>query len=269
MKPPKMWQIAGLIAIIACACWIIFKDKDAADAHGKTGSLPTSPSGLDTGTAQSPASPGPALLVEADPAGTIELAPIGPADDSPDVRGTWTSRRCFSQRGFGAVVNAQGGVIVTGTEALPIAGAESNPDGTLFLVHHGNARYAIYAPDGSKREDVPQLREENSSAPAWHWKNGTTLIGSAEKSPPQRPNRYPDTDVLPQSVALYLYSVGSRGEPLRLKTPAVSAGMVLRLEKVTAKGDLCLAEVTPEDYFGGKPKTLLGMFSLVGENPGK
>ena len=165
----------------------------------------------------------------------------------------------------GRVFAPVGEVILKGTQGRPIFSVRRAPGDGDLLVHSGSGNYWIYNPEGAVIADLPEVHPlfEDASAATWRWKDSRSLGGVTEISPPVRRPMYPDGDVLPESTLLFLYEPYDDPEKVYLlRTPEPAAGTVIRLEGVTDDGMLLLSVVEPQQYFGGPPKEILGVFEL-------
>ena len=258
MKARHKWYITGSVALVGCLCWFIFLRNETMLPRYQS----TAPELQHSSIGSETRHPSPPAAGDAGQAATLALVPTDSDDASPDMRDDWHARRCYSSRGYGALVDPQGVTLVVGTKELPIIQAVSNADRSLFLVHHGNGRYTIYNANGEKVENAPGWETGGTGGITWHWRDDSSLVGSLERTPPLIPNSYPETDARPESVELYGYTVGSGGNPLRMATPPVSDGLLIRLEKVTANGELVLSEVSPDNFYGGAAISVLGKFRI-------
>lgn len=165
----------------------------------------------------------------------------------------------------GRVFAPDGEVILKGTQGRPIFSVRRAPGDGDLLVHFGSGNYWIYNLEGAVIADLPEVHPlfENASAAIWRWKDSRSLVGVTEISPPVRRPMYPDGDVLPESTLLFLYEPYDDPEKVYLlRTPEPAAGTVIRLEGVTDDGMLLLGVVEPQQYFGGPPREILGVFEL-------
>lgn len=165
----------------------------------------------------------------------------------------------------GAVIRPDGRIVLRGTPERPIYKVRRAPQDGHLLIHHGDGSFRIYDASGTFVSDVPEIHHlfADAGMATWRWRTPRTLIGVTELSPPVRRPMYPDGDVLPESTLLFLHEPYGDPETVHLlQTPEPPAGTVIRLEGVTAEGALLLGIVEPEQYFGGPPTKIIGLFEV-------
>lgn len=167
------------------------------------------------------------------------------------------------QGGGGKLADSRDRIVIQGSGDAPLVSVELSPDGERWLVDHGSGRYAIYALEGARVQDVPGFEVQDASAITWRWKDASSLIGITEISPEENLPQYPDADVRPSATLLFLYRLAQDGGTLyALKAPEPPRGAVVRLDGVTSRGALVLSAVVPEEYFGGAPEEQLGVYDV-------
>ncbi|WP_157681018.1 hypothetical protein BGP89_14140 [Luteimonas sp. JM171] len=167
----------------------------------------------------------------------------------------------------GAVVSPRGDVVLQGTKRRPVVAVRPAPGDGDLLVNFGSGNYGIYDVRGKHIVDVPKIHDrfKDASVATWRWMDGDTLVGVSEISQPAVQPMYPDGDVLPESTTFLLFKPYLDAETVYvLDVPDPLLGEVVRLEGVTADGMLQLGSVSPNQYFGGPPSKILGVFEVGG-----
>lgn len=189
----------------------------------------------------------------------ISVSSLALLDDLPP-RG-WR----LSRGANGRLSREDGQIILKGTRDRPLQSVRRAPEGDALLVHFGSGHYGIYMPDGTLVAEVPLAHTtiKDASLISWRWKDSRTLVGVTEVSPPVERPQYPDGDVLPETTLLFLYRPHEDSRTVyRLRAEQPPPGTVIRLEGVTEDGMLQLSAVEPNQYFGGPPKKILGVFDV-------
>jgi hypothetical protein len=140
-----------------------------------------------------------------------------------------------------------------------------NPDRTRWLGYYADADYATISPDTGIAVILPNIDRKNTGAISWKWKTNDSLIGVVYEFSPEmlRPNNGRVEDIYPEKVFLFFYDLNDSRLYL-LNLPKIQRGKVIRLEGITPKGGLVLAEVPPENAEPDtEPRKVLGVFDVA------
>jgi hypothetical protein len=151
---------------------------------------------------------------------------------------------------------------------IKIDAIRPNPDRTRWLGDYSDAGYAVISPDTGIAVILPDIHRKNTGAISWEWKTNNSLIGvTSERSPEMlKPNRYPETDLIPGKIFFFLYEFNDTGGKMYYISalPKTRRGMLVRLEGVTPKGGLVLSEINPDKYWDVEALgRMLGVFDIA------
>jgi hypothetical protein len=144
---------------------------------------------------------------------------------------------------------------------------KATPDRKKGLLDYGTEKFAVLSLHDENITILPAIIQKYTSVISWFWKTNDSLIGVAYESSP-KPNRYPETDTIPEKIFFFLYEFNDDGNKMYYisNLPKTRRGTLIRLEGITPEGGLVLAEVAQnEAYWGGGNPTrrILGVFDIV------
>jgi hypothetical protein len=141
----------------------------------------------------------------------------------------------------------------------------ATPDRKKGLLDYGSSKFAVVYLDDVSITILPAITRKNTSVISWYWKTNDSLIGLANEFLPEmlKPNNGRVEDIYPEKVFLFLYDLDDSRLYL-LNLPKIRRGKVIRLEGITPKGGLVLAEVPPENAEPNtEPRRVLGVFDIA------